>query len=193
MTTAVERFGQALGQVIDRTDPMPLGPASPDPEAASMLRGLTVEAAFEGLRLVDRAMAEACLAGLWLRANDLDASHRVSQGVDNPTGSYWHAIMHRREPDYSNARYWFAKVGDHPVYAPLHERAAALAAEAGPPGPAAFLVEQPAWNPSAFNDFVEEVIGRGGDAERLALAVQDAEWWLLFEHSFDRATAPGRG
>ncbi len=54
-------------------------------------------------------------AGLLLWNDDLDASHRLSQQIDTPTGSYWHAIMHRREPDYWNSKYWFRLVGEHPA------------------------------------------------------------------------------
>ena len=59
------------------------------------------------------------MAGLWLYVDDLDRSHTISQGISSPTGAYWHAIMHRREGDFSNSKYWFRQVGDHPVIALL--------------------------------------------------------------------------
>ena len=34
----------------------------------------------------------------------LDASHDVSQDLLSADGSFLHGIMHRREPDYSNAK-----------------------------------------------------------------------------------------
>src|SRR4051812_40242009 len=52
--------------------------------------------------------AKGLLAGLWLYFDWLDESHRVSQSIDTPTGSFWHAIMHRREGDFSNSKYWYA-------------------------------------------------------------------------------------
>ena len=64
-------------------------------------------------------MALACMAGLWLRHDFLDESHRISQDLENPSGSYWHGIMHRRELDFSNAKYWFRRVGMHRVFEPL--------------------------------------------------------------------------
>ena len=54
-------------------------------------------------------------AGLWLYADQLNRSHDVSQTIETPTGSYWHAIMHRREGDYGNSHYWFRRVGKHPA------------------------------------------------------------------------------
>ena len=55
----------------------------------------------------------AVIAGLWLYADDLDASHRVSQTMDSALGAWWHGIMHRREGDYANARYWLARARSH--------------------------------------------------------------------------------
>lgn len=57
----------------------------------------------------------ALLAGLWLYVDDLDRSHRISQSLTDATGSYWHAIMHRREGDFQNSKYWLHQVGRHPA------------------------------------------------------------------------------
>jgi hypothetical protein len=54
-------------------------------------------------------------AALWLYIDELDRSHKVSQGVEDATGSFWHGIMHRREGDFSNSHFWFDKVGKHPA------------------------------------------------------------------------------
>ena len=70
--------------------------------------------------LVERAIETAALgsnpylvAGLWLYVDDLQRSHVVSQGLDDPTGAYWHAIMHRREGDFGNSKYWLRHAGRH--------------------------------------------------------------------------------
>lgn len=54
-------------------------------------------------------------AGLWLYVDDLDRSHTVSQSIETKTGSYWHGIMHRREGDFSNSRYWHNRAAGHPL------------------------------------------------------------------------------
>ena len=74
-------------------------------------------------------MGYALQSGLLLWNDALDASHTISQGLESRTGSYWHGIMHRREPDYSNAKYWFRRVGVHPTFPALRERASALLQE----------------------------------------------------------------
>jgi len=71
-----------------------------------------VESAIEEPAFNDRP---ALCAGLWLYIDELDRSHRISQGIDDQTGSFWHAIMHRREGDFGNSRYWFHITGHHPV------------------------------------------------------------------------------
>ncbi len=59
----------------------------------------------------------ALQSALWLYLDELDRSHSFSQDMDDITGSYWHGIMHRREGDFSNAHYWFRRVGIHPAMA----------------------------------------------------------------------------
>lgn len=56
------------------------------------------------------------ISGLWLLAGDWDRSHSISQNDSSPEGSFWHGIMHRSEGDYSNAKYWFRRVGKHGVF-----------------------------------------------------------------------------
>jgi hypothetical protein len=75
----------------------------------------------------DSCKAEAILAGL-LQINDyLDESHNHSQSIQGEgqdvNGDYWHGIMHRREPDYGNGKYWFRRVGHHPCFDLLPELA----------------------------------------------------------------------
>ena len=70
--------------------------------------------------VVENALRESALAGkpmlaagLWLYVDQLDRSHKISQQHEDPTGSFWHGIMHRREGDFSNSHYWFRRVGSH--------------------------------------------------------------------------------
>ena len=132
--------------------------------------------------------AAACLAGLWLYHDFLDESHKISQELHVPTGSYWHGILHRREPDYDNAKYWFRRVGTHPVYEPLCRDAAALAVESPPE--AAFLRTQSTWNAFAFVDLRPALAGRPA-VRGVMLRVQKREWELLFDWCYRQATETG--
>jgi hypothetical protein len=65
-------------------------------------------------------------AGLLLLHDHLEESHQLAQRLEGHgqprTADYWHAIMHRREPDPDNSRYWFRRVGRHPAFEELAGR-----------------------------------------------------------------------
>ena len=111
--------GPAAAELLLPARECPLGPGQPNRAAGGKLRALTVEMLFGSQRVIDHGMAQACLAGLWLYHDFLDESHAASQEIESPSGSYWHGILHRREPDYDNAKYWFRRVGQHPVFPQL--------------------------------------------------------------------------
>lgn len=121
----------------------------------------------------DRDMAAVSRAALWLAFDFLDESHEISQSVHTVEGSYWHAIMHRREPDPDNSKYWWRRVGSHSVLDRLREQVSAL--------------DYKFTDPFAFVDFVERVRDSGSADEELAKRVQKLEWELLFDWCFQRA------
>ncbi len=113
---------------LEARDPLPpLAPSAEwDSELTHRIESLSLETLFDGQSVKDSTMGDAVQSGLLLWNDALDASHTISQGLESRTGSYWHGIMHRREPDYSNAKYWFRRVGVHPTFPVLRERALAL-------------------------------------------------------------------
>src|SRR5687768_10504407 len=102
-------YGAAVASLLAPRE-LAVGPGRPEHAVAQQLRRLDAEAMFAPRRVRDRDMARACLAGLWLYHDFLDESHTLSQCIDTPSGSYWHAIMHRREGDFANSKYWFRRV-----------------------------------------------------------------------------------
>ena len=115
----------------------------------------------------------------------LDDSHRLSQGISTPSGSFWHGIMHRREGDYSNAKYWFRNVGHHDIYGALGQVAAKLAIDHRPDG----VLPAGDWDPYAFVDACQEVVRGRSEHQAYCRAVQQAEWELLFDYCYDRAVS----
>jgi len=92
-------------------------------------------------------------SGLYLWNDDLDSSHTVAQEISNATGSYWHAIMHRREPDFSNSKYWWRRVGSHPLFTSLSKD---IYQELGKEKVESLdLNFQQDWNPIVFVDLCE--------------------------------------
>jgi hypothetical protein len=152
-----------------------LGPGTPDERARPFLANTTIASFFAGRSIHDRDMARCCLAGLWLFFDFLDESHRISQEIDAPTGSYWHGIMHRREPDAGNAKYWFRKVGSHPVIRELVSKA-----------PTAGYAYR---TPLEFVDWCERWRGSGSVEEETAKKVQLLETQLLFAWCLDNAVS----
>lgn len=118
------------------------------------------EAELAGERPDGRLSAPAWKAALHLWNDDLNAAHELVQHLPSATGSALHGIVHRREGDYDNARYWFLRSGDHPAYHGLQSRAASMLADerlpAGTIGQAlATIREQGGWNPSLFTNAIE--------------------------------------
>lgn len=149
---------------------------------------LDEQALATGRKFVDQEMAQACLAGLWLWFDFLDESHTISQAIQSASGSYWHAIMHRREGDFSNSKYWNHRIGTHQV----HDRLGALASKliAGPENrsnsPLPAWLANGVWDPDGFVDLCQRHFN-GNDATSLLLRqIQTAEFRLLFQFCFDR-------
>jgi len=63
-----------------------------------------------------------CLSGIWLVAGDIHRSHSISQDLGSAEGSFLHGIMHRRERDFGNSKYWFRRVGSHPVFEQIQQQ-----------------------------------------------------------------------
>jgi hypothetical protein len=152
-----------------------LGPGTPNRAAQAALAALTPELIAPNPR--DRQAALACLSGLWLLHNFLDESHKISQDLPTAEGSYWHGIMHRREPDASNSKYWFRQFGHHPVFDRLVFPAAV---EIG-------YAAGKRWDPAAFIDACEAERGSGSEREMMLRKMQLAEWRLLFEWCWRQA------
>ena len=108
----------------------------------------------------------AALSGLYLYIGCFEESHSIAQDTKDVDGSYWHAILHRQEPDAGNAEYWFHKVGRHALFTNLAHEAELL----GYPN-------KGRWDPIAFVSYCAVA-----DNKKLAVEVQNIEWQLLFHH-----------
>ncbi|HQH73843.1 MAG TPA: hypothetical protein PK360_17340 [bacterium] len=179
-------YGPVVAELWSEHRLIELGPGEPNAGAEPRLAGLQADDLFSARRILDRDMAQACLAGVWLYHNFLNQSHKISQTIATSSGSYWHGFMHRRELDFSNAKYWFRKVGVHPVYGRLCREAKALAA-AHPHFSPAFLTSQEEWDPYSFVDFCEECLQVETPAEPLCRMIQQREWELLFDYCYRKA------
>ncbi|HUG93463.1 MAG TPA: hypothetical protein VML55_21670 [Planctomycetaceae bacterium] len=131
--------------------------------------------------------AVALLAGLLQLHDALDESHTQSQSIEgrgrSRSGDYWHGIMHRREPDDSNARYWFRRVGRHPAFDDLAPAADAILAATRSPEAGRWhrrLGTPGGWDPLAFVDFCAHCRqSDDADLETAARRIQLVEMLVL--------------
>ena len=129
-------------------------------DAKKQLDTLTPEQLLAPAKIISREDALLVKAALYLRHGFLDESHKISQHVETANGSYWHAIMRRKEGDFSNAKYWYRRVGQHPVFATLGND----------------------FDPFRF---VDQCAKGGGDA---TVKLEQAEFDALLEHTIQAAT-----
>jgi len=144
-------------------------------DAAARLRSIDPKTEWKHAR-----SPKAALAGLWAYFSDFDEAHSIAQDLKSREGSYWHAILHRMEPDSGNAAYWFRQAGQHEICGPVARAAAAVLAQIPE---AEFRCSPSKWDPYAFVAFCERARSQpGSPSEIAARRIQLAEWQILFDY-----------
>lgn len=213
-------FVERICRLADQTDsvvsewPVGTSAAALDTAWPRLLALAPAEPAADGLRriisalrpeqlvpnLASRGEGLSVKAGLYLMHDYLSSAHDLAQFGEKHgsyhNAPYWHAIMHRREPDYDNARYWFRRVGSHAISAAVGR---AIAAIEVPPECRADvrlpIDRQERFAPFRFVDWCEalgDIESRRSPAEanavvRIAQLIQSIEIRSLFEHTYAAA------
>ena len=172
------RFGKPIASILGAGDRLPeLAPKTGDESARIKLDKLAGE----------KAAPPQVMAGLYLYFDLLDPSHKIAQEIESPSGSYWHGMMHRREPDDDNSAYWFRRVGEHPSLAAFSPQARKHLQDSGQAALAKELYKGQSWDPFAFIKACSAA-RRDGKPERVRLLneLQLLEWRCLFDYCFDQ-------
>jgi hypothetical protein len=179
-----------FAQLVQEAPLNELGPGQRNKHVCYLLCAEPATELFAPFKPLDTNAARACVAGLLLMYDGLDDSHTISQDLVDTTGSYWHGIMHRREPDYGNAKYWFARVRRHPVYPAVADAAREVARQALTESPwpnANWLLESEPWQADAFVDLCQAARKADTHADLLCRNIQRKECELLLDYCYRSA------
>ncbi len=120
-------------------------------------------------------------AGLFYYHNALGDCHREVARTDSPLTSYWHGMLHRREGDFDNARYWMRRTGEHPTFQEMQGRAS----DASP-----HMAKQPNWDPYLFIHLCEQY-KYGETSYRKEIGhLQKVEFSVLFDYVWRQCVPP---
>jgi len=146
------------------------------PSGNTATRDQRVDQLLASLKPPANAHARECLrAGLYLLAGDLHQAHEICQAVPTAHGSAWHAIVHRREGDFWNSKYWWRRATGltfPSLPAAIRESLPALPTELTP------CLTNNTYNPAAFVDLVEQH-AKGPALREPLLIVQRLEFAAL--------------
>ncbi|MEP6671064.1 MAG: hypothetical protein ABJF10_18030 [Chthoniobacter sp.] len=116
--------------------------------------------------------------GLFYALDAIDEAHKIFQDCPGDLGSYWHGMMHRREGDFDNARYWFRRAGELTFFSGLHGAASKYSS---------VMARQSNWDPYLFTGECERA--RFGETEGLKdlSALQRLEFETLFAYCWRKS------
>jgi hypothetical protein len=137
---------------------------------------------------LDRRYCALSRGAILLWHDHFEAAHQLAQDEENADGSLLHAIIHRREPDLSNARYWLRRVGNtHPSFGCITGKVKIALMGMGEDLLVKQIMPKDQWNPLAFVDLVEDALRREDAAyDQLLRQMQAAEFYCFL------ATLPSR-
>lgn len=144
-------------------------------------RGLSDSDLAAGREILNSEQFALVRGGVLYALDEIDAAHRIFQDVGSSEGSYWHGMMHRREGDFDNARYWFRRAGRLANFAEMHESARLASSNMG---------KQETWDPYLFTGLCEQARFGAEELVPECRHLQRAEFDGMFQRAWNKAVAP---
>ncbi len=158
---------------------------------------------FQNTPLISEPYGQLVRGALYLKNDDLAVSHAIFQQVGrderSATTCYWHGIVHRREPDFNNARGWFQKAEGLVAGPVLNQAICTLLQQAiqmpdyGKARDVALvflrhLKNRETWDGLYFLNLCQRCNNENDEAlQRLLEDIQEKEFEVLFDWTFRQA------
>lgn len=111
----------------------------------------------------------------------LEAAHILVQEINAPEASLIHGMIHRREPDFTNSKYWFRRAGKHAIFPVIASKAAPLLSSRAPELTDKLLPNGD-WDPFAFVETCEMASRSPVSFRKELQQLQSIEFHALLEH-----------
>lgn len=158
------------------TIPFPTEPANY--ERVIRLRGTPDDALRSPTPTGDARFVPLVRAGLFYHHNALDDAHRLVQEATGDAAAYWHAMIHRRERDFENARYWLRRAGEQPSFAEMQARASEVSSNMG---------RQMTWDPFLLVHLAEQLRFGAEDVRAEVVGLGRVEFEVFFDYCYRQA------
>ena len=149
-------------------------------ELPAKIRDASDEVLSGGKEIADARMFALVRGALLCAVDALDAAHRIFQDDASDLGSYWHGVMHRREGDFDNARYWFRRAGRLPIFDRMHQAAAQVSPN---------MSRQTTWDAYLLTGMCEQAKFGDTDAIGECLRLQRVEFEELLAYCWRKGIA----
>ncbi len=123
--------------------------------------------------LADPAMFALVRGGLFYALDALPDAHAIFQEAGDDEGAYWHGMLHRREGDFDNARYWFRRAGVLAFFSEAHRNADAHSDD---------MARQSNWDPYLFTGQCEQARFGADELAGEMVALQRIEFDAIFDY-----------